>query len=89
MWVERLTPWWDMELPQWSPTVHRLRESCVKAINNLAGIQSEQEGARVPKATPDTDGAARLETRRSADGVESPNDKLKNAGPRTPDVRKS
>ena len=35
MWVERLTPWWDMEQPQWSPTSQRLRESCVKAINNL------------------------------------------------------
>ena len=35
MWVERLTPWWDMEQPQWSPTSQRLRESCVKAINKL------------------------------------------------------
>lgn len=35
MWVERLTPWWDMEQPQWSPTSHRLRESVVKAINKL------------------------------------------------------
>ena len=35
MWIERLTPWWDMEQPQWSPTSQRLRESCVKAINNL------------------------------------------------------
>ena len=34
-WVTRLTPWWDMEQPQWSPTSQRLRESCVKAINNL------------------------------------------------------
>ena len=35
MWIERLTPWWDMEQPQWSPTSHRLRESVVKAINKL------------------------------------------------------
>ena len=35
MWVDRLTPWWDMEQPQWSPTSQRLRESCVKAINKL------------------------------------------------------
>ncbi len=35
MWIDRLTPWWDMELPQWSPTAHRMRESCVKAINKL------------------------------------------------------
>ena len=35
MWVQRLTPWWDMEQPQWSPTSQRLRESCVKAINKL------------------------------------------------------
>ena len=35
MWIERLTPWWDMEQPQWSPTAHRLRESVVKAINKL------------------------------------------------------
>lgn len=30
---------------------------------NLAGIQTRQEGARVPKATPDATGGARLETR--------------------------
>jgi hypothetical protein len=35
IWVERLTPWWDMEQPQWSPTSQRLRESVVKAINKL------------------------------------------------------
>jgi hypothetical protein len=35
MWVDRLTPWWDMEQPQWSPTSHRLREKCLTAINNL------------------------------------------------------
>ena len=34
-WVERLTPWWDMDAPDWSPQAHRLRESCVKAINKL------------------------------------------------------
>jgi hypothetical protein len=72
-WVKRLTPWWDMDAPDWSPQAQRLRESCVKAINNLAGIQTEREGARVPKATPDTDGVARLETGRSADAAESPN----------------
>jgi hypothetical protein len=40
---------------------------------NLAGIQTRQEGARVPKATPDANGGARLETRVSAGGVESLN----------------
>ena len=35
MWVDRLTPWWDMEQPQWSPTSQRLRESVVRAINKL------------------------------------------------------
>ena len=34
-WVERLTPWWDMSQPDWSPLSHRLRESCVAAINIL------------------------------------------------------
>jgi protein subunit release factor A len=40
---------------------------------NLAAVQSEQEGARVPKATPDANGEVRLETRLSAGGVESSN----------------
>lgn len=34
-WIERLTPWWDAWLPDWTPKAHRLRESCVKAINVL------------------------------------------------------
>ena len=32
-WITRLTPWWDA--PEWTPLAHRLRESCVKAINKL------------------------------------------------------
>jgi hypothetical protein len=32
-WITRLTPWWDA--PGWTPLAHRLRESCVKAINKL------------------------------------------------------
>lgn len=35
MWVNRLTPWWDMEQPQWSPTSQRLRDSCLAAIRKL------------------------------------------------------
>lgn len=35
MWVNRLTPWWDMEQPQWSPTSQRLRDACLTAINKL------------------------------------------------------
>lgn len=48
LWVARLTPWWDMELPQWSPTAHRLRESVVRAIN-----KQFQQGAVAPE-TADT-----------------------------------
>ncbi len=47
---------------------------------NLAGVQTRQEGARVPKATPDANGGARLETRVSAGGVESPNVKASDGG---------
>lgn len=35
LWVERLTPWWDMEQPQGKPESQRLREACVQAINKL------------------------------------------------------
>ena len=35
-WGERLTPWWDMCQPDWTPQAQRLRESCRKAINNLS-----------------------------------------------------
>lgn len=35
MWVNRLTPWWDMEQSQWSPTSQRLRDSCLAAIRKL------------------------------------------------------
>ncbi len=34
-WIERLTPWWDAWIPDWTPQAQRLRESCVKAINKL------------------------------------------------------
>jgi hypothetical protein len=61
-WIMRLTPWWDMAALDWTPQAQRLRESCLKAINNLAAIQSEQEGARMLKATPGIGGAVRLET---------------------------
>ena len=32
-WITRLTPWWDA--PEWTPRAQRLRESCVKAINQI------------------------------------------------------
>lgn len=34
-WVERLTPWWDMDASDWTPQAHRLRESCLKSIIKL------------------------------------------------------
>lgn len=80
MWVARLTPWWDMEQPQWSPTSQRLRESCVKAINNLAGIQTEQEGARGPQATPDVGGEVGLEPGLPADSTTPTNDQAQAGG---------
>lgn len=73
-WIVRLTPWWDVPRQDWTPQAHRLREACQKAINNLAAFQREPKGARDHQATPDTGGSMRLETHRSADGVESPND---------------
>lgn len=55
MWVERLTPWWDMEQPQWSPTAHRLRESCVKAITKLFECGAAAlETANIPKGDAST-----------------------------------
>lgn len=39
MWVNRLTPWWDMEQPQWSPTSQRLRDSCLEAIRKLFSVE--------------------------------------------------
>lgn len=35
-WIERLTPWWDMACPDWSPQAQRLRDSCRAAINRLS-----------------------------------------------------
>lgn len=35
LWIQRLTPWWDMDAPDWTPQARRLRESCVKAINSI------------------------------------------------------
>lgn len=34
-WIERLTPWWDMTAPDWTPQAQRLRDSCRAAINKL------------------------------------------------------
>ena len=34
-WVERLTPWWDMDAPDWTAQCQRLRDACRGAINNL------------------------------------------------------
>ncbi len=33
-WVERLTPWWDIHR-LWHPISRRLRDACVRCINNL------------------------------------------------------
>lgn len=34
-WIERLTPWWDMDAPDWSPQAQRLRDACRNSINKL------------------------------------------------------
>jgi hypothetical protein len=34
-WVMRLTPWWDIGGPDWSPQAQRLRDACRNAINKL------------------------------------------------------
>ena len=34
-WIMRLTPWWDMAAPDWTPQAQRLRDSCQRAINTL------------------------------------------------------
>ncbi len=39
MWVIRLTPWWDIGPPGWSPTAQRLRAACQNAIKNLLKIK--------------------------------------------------
>ena len=54
-WVERLTPWWDMDAPDWTPTAHRLRESCVKAINKTFECgAAAPETADIPKGDAST-----------------------------------
>lgn len=40
-WVERMTPFWEMSAPDWTPQAHRLREACVQAINELTAPRSE------------------------------------------------
>jgi hypothetical protein len=35
-WIERLTPWWDMDVPSWSPQATRMRESCMRAITEIS-----------------------------------------------------
>lgn len=49
-WIERLTPWWDMTMPDWTPQAHRLRESCVKAINNLTRPDGPETAHRERRA---------------------------------------
>lgn len=34
-WILRLTPWWDVLRKDWTTQAHRLRESCVQAINKV------------------------------------------------------
>ena len=41
-WVMRLTPWWDIGAPDWSPQAQRLRDACRRGINTLL------QGAVVP-----------------------------------------
>ena len=73
MWVERLTPWWDMEQPQWSPTSHRLRESAVKAINKLfeCGAAAPETANIRPEADASTSNGEGERAHRSA--LKSPN----------------
>ena len=52
------------------------------AEKNFAAIQREREGARVPKATPDTGGVVGLETHRVAD-CNPPNAELSEAARKT------
>lgn len=49
-WIERLTPWWDMTMPDWTPQAHRLRESCVQAINNLTRPDGPETAHRERRA---------------------------------------
>lgn len=55
----------------WREVVAWADGTAMKYKLNLAAVQSEQEGARVPQATPDANGEARLETRLSAGGESS------------------
>ena len=48
MWVNRLTPWWDMEQPQWSPTSQRLRDSCLAAIRKLFAPDEASNPKQLP-----------------------------------------
>ena len=32
-WITRLTPWWDINLPGWTPQSYRLRERILSLIN--------------------------------------------------------
>ena len=79
-WVTRLTPWWDMDAQDWTPQAHRLRESCLKAINNLKG--AAVPGNREHPATDGMNATSRsllpndqAEPRRAEPDVASGNDK--------------
>ena len=49
-WVERLTPWWDMDAPDWTAQCQRLRDACQGAINNLLhGATPAPKTANVPQ----------------------------------------
>lgn len=70
-----LHPYGTSEKQIWREVGEWADGTAMKYKLNLAAVQSEQEGARVPQATPDANGEARLETRLSAGGVESSNKK--------------
>lgn len=55
-WVERLTPWWDMSEPDWSPQAQRLRASCRAAINKLSASMQNRLTAPVAAAARETAG---------------------------------
>lgn len=35
LWVERLTPWWDINQPDRTPQAQRLREKCINEIERI------------------------------------------------------
>lgn len=49
-WVERLTPWWDLDTPGWTAQSQRLRDTCVNAINKLLHGAALPENREHPAA---------------------------------------